>query len=349
MHSSCASSNNVLRFALIAAVFAACSSATAADNPGYPKEPIVIDYEVDPSWPKRPESVAVTGWVSGMALDEQDNVWLFNRGIDPVQVYTPEGELVRTWGKGQFQDPHHIRIDHEGNVWVADFGHQVIQKHTRQGDLLMTLGIKGEAGEDERHFNRPTDMAITPAGDIFVTDGYGNRRIVHFDKNGQFLNAWGTYGSKPGEFVLPHAIVVDSRGRLYVADRNSGRIEIFDQEGKFLEQWDNLLMPWGMSIAKNDDLWVCGSSPHWWMKDAQYIEFKDQLFMRLGTDGRVRQLFTLPLGKEGSVQHGETRGVHCIVRDSKGNVYVGDIYGERAQKFVPVTRNPEQNPGTANQ
>jgi sugar lactone lactonase YvrE len=277
-----------------------------------------------------------------MAIDEQENIWLFNKGDDPVQVYTPAGEFVRTWGKGHFQEPHHIRLDHEGHVWVADFGLHVVEKYTPEGKLLQTLGIKGQAGEDERHFNRPTDMVITPAGDIFVTDGYGNRRIVHFDKDGQFVNAWGTYGSKPGEFVLPHAIVVDSKGRLYVADRNSGRIEVFDQDGNFLDQWDNVVMPWGLFITAEDELWVCGSSPHWWMKDAAYIEFKDQIFMRFSTDGRVRQLFTLPLGAEGNVQPGETRGVHCMVVDSKGNVYLGDIYGERAQKFVLVTRRPEE-------
>ena len=325
---------------LTVVLLAAGNRLPAADPPGFAREPVVVEYELDPSWPQRPEDVAAFGWVSGMDLDAQGNIWLFNKGPDPVQVYAPDGRFVRTWGKDQFVDPHQLRIDHEGNIWVADFGLHVVAKYTPDGDLLQTLGIRGEAGQDERHFNRPTDMAVTHQGDVFVTDGYGNRRIVHFDKHGQFVNTWGAYGSKPGEFVLPHAIVLDSRGRLFVADRNSGRIQIFSQAGEFLDQWDNLVMPWGLFFDARDELWVCGSSPHWWLKDGQYPEFKDQVFMRFGTDGRMRQLYTLPLGVEGNVQPGETRGVHCLAVDKAGNVYLGDIYGERAQKFVPLTKRP---------
>jgi DNA-binding beta-propeller fold protein YncE len=213
-----------------------------------------------------------------------------------VQVYTADGQFVRTWGKGDFQDPHQLRIDHEGNIWVADFGLHIVRKFTPEGKLLLTLGTRGKSGEDDAHFYRPTDMAVTPAGDIFVTDGYGNRRIVHFDKNGKFVKTWGKYGSAGGEFVLPHAIVVDAKGILYVADRNSGRIQLFEQSGSFLDQWSNLIMPWGMSINAKGDLWVCGSSPHWWYRNGKYQEYKDQVFMRFSPDGRVRQVWSIPLG-----------------------------------------------------
>ena len=314
-------------------------------------EPVVTEYDVDPSWPRRPEHVSGKGWVSGMAIDGGDNVWFFRKGPDPVQVYTAAGDFVRSWGKDQFVNPHHLRIDPEGNVWLADFGLHIVQKFTPEGKLLLSLGTKGEAGTDEAHFNMPTDMAITPAGDIFVTDGYGNRRVMHFDKEGKFIKQFGVAGPKGGEFVLPHAIVVDSKGVLYVADRNSGRIQLFDQDGKFLDQWSNVLMPWGLSIVKSpqgaDELWVCGSSPHWWYRHGVYPEYKDQLFMRFATNGRVLQTWTMPLGDIGDnkdapdtskLKPGETVGAHCIVQDSKGNVYVGDIYGERAQKFMPISR-----------
>ena len=249
-----------------------------------------------------------------------------------------------------FVNPHHLRIDHEGNIWVADFGLHVVQKFTPAGELLQTLGVKGEKGEDETHFNMPTDMAITKSGDIFVTDGYGNRRIVHFDKHGNFIKAWGEYGSGPGQFVLPHAIVIDSEGSLFVADRNSGRIQVFDQEGQFLDQWSGVLMPWGLSITDDNDLWVCGSSPHWWKRHDAYPEYKDQLFLKFGAAGRVDRMWTIPLGDIGDdknnpdtsrLKPGEAVGVHCIAEDSQGNVYVGDIYGERAQKFVPVISRGE--------
>lgn len=314
---------------------------------GQTDDPVVTEYDVDPNWPQRPEQVSGQGWVSGLAIDSQDQVWFFRKGPDPVQCYTADGKFVRTWGKGDFSSPHHLRIDNEGNIWVADFGLHIVQKYTPEGKLLMTLGEKGKKGEDDSHFNMPTDMAITPSGDIFVSDGYGNRRIVHFDKQGKFIKTFGQAGPAGGQFVLPHAIVVDSKGTLFVADRNSGRIQLFDQSGKFLDQWSNILMPWGLSITKEDRLWVCGSSPHWWFRHGVYPEYKDQLFMQFSTSGRVYQTWTIPLGDIGTnkdkpdtsrLTPGQTVGAHCIGQDSKGNVYVGDIYGERCQKFVPISK-----------
>ncbi len=334
---------------------AVCNNvAIGQDAPGYALEPVIVEYDVDPSWPRTPEYVSSKGWVSGMAVDTRDQIWFFRKGPDPVQVYTADGKFVRTWGKGRFVDPHHLRIDPEGHIWVADFGQHIVQKYTPEGELLMTLGVPGESGNDEHHFYRPTDMAFTPQGDIFVTDGYGNRRVVHFNREGRFLNAWGEYGTKPGQFVLPHAIALDSNGTIYVADRNSGRIQLFKQDGTFIDQWTGIIMPWGLHITPDDQIWVCGSSPHWWKREDKYTdspggypEYKDQMLVRFSTDGRVRQIWTLPLGDIGTdkdhpdtsrLRPGETVGAHCIVSDSQGNLYVGDIYGERAQKFIPVTR-----------
>ena len=320
-----------------------------AQNLGYAKHPTITEYDVDPNWPQIPAEIGTKGWVSGLAIDNQDQVWFFKKGDNPVQVYTSDGKFVRSWGKGMFVQPHQLRIDPEGNIWLADFGLHVVQKFTPEGELLLTLGVRGKKGKDETHFNMPTDMAITPEGEIFVTDGYGNRRVVHFDKNGKYVSEWGGYGTEPGKFVLPHAIVVDSQGKLYVADRNSGRIQVFDQSGKLLDVWANLIMPWGLSVTPNDDLWVCGSSPHWWLRDGEYPEFKDQVFMRFSTDGRVRQVWQIPLGDIGDdknnpdtskLKPGQAVGVHCIAADSQGNLYVGEIYSERAQKFVPVTQRP---------
>src|SRR5262249_36424167 len=130
----------------------------------------------------------------------------------------------------------------------------------------------------------------------------------------------------------------DERGRLYVADRNSARIQVFNQDGKLLDQWANVVMPWGLGLARNGDLWVCGSSPHWWYRDGKYPEIKDQMFVRFSPEGKVRQVWTIPLGVKGKLKPGEAIGVHCIAEDEQGNLYVGDIYGERAQKFVPVSR-----------
>lgn len=317
----------------------------AQGYPGYAVEPTITEYDVDLTWPSRPEYVAKFGWVSGMALDSQERVWLFNKGDDPIQCYRTSGEFEIAFGQGEFDQPHQIRIDHEDYVWVADFGLHVVRKYSTQGVLLQELGVRGEAGEDETHFNKPTDIAITPAGDIFVTDGYGNRRVVHLDKNGKFIKAWGSYGTKPGQFVLPHAIALDQEGNLFVADRNSARVMKFSQSGELLDQWSNLIMPWGLSVNRENEVWVCGSSPHWWLREQpnrrKYLEVKDQVFMRFSTEGRLNQLWSIPMGDYDNPKKtakGGAVGVHCIVQDHSGNLYVGDIYSEQAQKFVPVTK-----------
>ncbi|MEX1233021.1 MAG: peptidyl-alpha-hydroxyglycine alpha-amidating lyase family protein [Planctomycetaceae bacterium] len=333
----------VLTISILFLTFATTFSASGQDAPNDALDPIFAEYDVDSEWPKRPEGISSTGGVAGIAVDADDNVWVLQRGDDPIQIYKPDGTFVRTWGRGMFIGPHQLRIDREGNVWVADFRAHVIQKFTPEGELLLTLGTREQSGEDESHFYRPTDMAITPAGDVFVTDGYGNRRVVHFDKTGKFIKTWGKYGTKPGEFVLPHSIVLDSKGRLYVSDRNIGRIQIFDQSGKSLDVWGGIIMPWALTMTADDEILVCGSSPHWWLRDGKYPEVKDQMLMRFTTEGRVKQVWTWPLGVRKAdlptgeeLKPGETFGVHCIAEDSHGNIYIGDIYGERAQKLVRV-------------
>jgi len=311
----------------------ACGWAAA---PNTPPQPTVVEYVVDPAWPQRPAELGPRAAVPGVAVDQDDRIWCVERGEVPVQVYSTAGKLVRSWGRGRFGAPHSIRFDSRGNVWISDFKRHVVQKFTPDGELLLTLGVPDKAGEDETHFNMPTDMAITPAGDVFVSDGYGNRRVVRFDPQGKFVKAWGQYGGGPGDFCLPHQIVVDSRGVLYVADRNSGRIQLFDQEGKFLDQWTNLIMPWGLWISRQDELWVCGSSPQWWQKDGGYPPPKDQMFMRFSTDGKLRQLWTVPNGVDGQEQPGECNWLHGVALDSQGNLYASDINGKRLQKFVRI-------------
>jgi sugar lactone lactonase YvrE len=313
-------------------------SMAGAGHPSYPPQPTVIEYAVDPSWPKRPAEFGPPAAVPGITVDRQDRIWCLNRGKIPVQVYTSEGALVKSWGQGQFKSPHSVRIDGQGNIWITDHLDHLVKKLTPEGQVLLTLGTPGKPGEDDCHFNGPTDTAITPAGDVFVTDGYGNRRVVHFDPQGKFVKAWGTYGSGPGQFSLPHQIVVDSRGVLYVADRNSGRIQLFNQQGKYLDEWSQLIMPWGLCITARDEIWVCGSSPQAWYRDGRYPPPKDQIFMRFTTDGKVRQLWTVPVGQDGQEKPGECNWLHAVAVDSQGNLYAGDINGKRIQKFVRVRR-----------
>lgn len=334
--------NRLTTFAAgIVAAFAAAAGAAFAAYPNYPAEPTVIEYNVDPTWPKAAPELGPPAAVPSIAVDRDDRVWCLSRGKTPVQVYSPEGELVKSWGQGEIKGPHSLRFDGRGNVWIADFLNHVILKFTLDGQLLMTLGTSGKSGEDKSHFNGPTDMAVTPAGDIFISDGYGNRRVVHFDAKGKFIKTWGQYGGGPGQFTLPHQIVLDSRGTLYVADRNSGRIQRFDQQGKFLGQWSNRIMPWGLCMTDKDELWVCGSSPQNWFSDGQYPPPKDQMFMRFSTDGQLRQLWTVPVGQDGKERPGDCNWLHAVAVDSKGNLYAGDINGKRIQKFVRAANSPK--------
>lgn len=311
------------------------TGALVAQEGKYPRVNVATAYVVDPHWPQKPAEVR-WGNVPGVAVDAQDHVWVYTRAEPPVQIYDAGGKYLRGWGQGVVKSAHHIKIDLKGNIWLADIGNHTVRKFAPDGKLLLTLGTPDQAGRDQTHFNKPTDMAITPAGDIFVSDGYGNSRVVHFSKEGKFINEWGELGSKPGQFSTVHAIAIDSRGRLYVADRNNARVQVFDQSGKLLDQWLNLVVPWGLWVTKADEIWVCGSSAMQWRPTDTSLGCppKDQVFMKFNPEGKLLQLWTVPKGADGLERPGECNWVHAIAADSKGNLYVGDIIGKRAQKFV---------------
>ena len=146
-------------------------------TPPYPRVDLAPRYEVDPSWPHKP---AGFDWkdMPGIAVDARDNVWLFTRATPPVQVYKADGTFVRAWGQENVGLAHHLKIDRDGKIWLADIGLHVVRQFTPEGKLLRTLGTPGVPGEDEHHFDKPTDMVLTPSGEVFVTDGYGNNRVV---------------------------------------------------------------------------------------------------------------------------------------------------------------------------
>jgi len=327
------------RLALILPVCCAVapSAPSQEKEPMYPHVNVATVWTVDAKWPQRPAAMA-WGHVPGIAVDKNDQVYVFTRAEPPVQVYDASGKLLRSWGKG-IKSAHHIKIDQNGNVWIADVENHVVEKYTPEGELLQTIGTKGQAGRDQTHLNRPCDMAIGPNGDVYVADGYGNARVIVFDKSGKCVREWGELGHGPGQFSIVHAIALDSKGRLYVADRNNVRIQVFTTDGKYLEEWRNLITPWGFHMTADDELWVCGSSPMQWRKEdgALGCPPKDQIFMKFNSQGKLLHLFTLPKGLDGLERPGEVNWVHCIALDSKGNMYLGDIKGKRAQKFVLTT------------
>ncbi len=184
-----------------------------------------------------------------------------------VLKFNPDGILVRSFGAGIFAIPHGFHVDRDGNVWVTDApfvqgvgaankGHQVV-KFSAEGEILLVLGTPGETGDDERHFNMPSDVITAPNGDIFVADGHGgnsNARIVKFAADGTYIMEWGEAGSGPGQFNAPHGLAMDSQGRLFVADRSNNRIQIFDQNGNFLDERRQFSRWSGIFIDSNDNL-----------------------------------------------------------------------------------------------
>lgn len=306
-----------------------------AEKSRYPRVNTTPTWVVDAKWPQRPEGT-VWGHVPGIAVDAKDNVYVFTRATPPVQVYDKHGKYLRGWGTDTIKSAHHLKIDRDGHVWLADIVQHTVQKHTPEGKLLLTIGVKDKAGRDKKHLNMPTDMALAPNGDVYISDGYGNARVVVFDKDGNYLHEWGELGHGPGQFSIPHAIAMDSKGRIYVADRNNVRVQVFDSKGKFLAQWKDLITPWGFCVTRDDELWVCGSSPMQWRAsdDALGCPPKDQIFMKFSSEGKLLQLLTLPKGFDGLERPGEVNWVHAIAVDSAGNLYLGDIIGRRAQKFV---------------
>jgi DNA-binding beta-propeller fold protein YncE len=233
----------------------------SAEKGWFDHEGGLLKYRVNIRFGEEPDTMP-DGWkfgrVSAVATDSVGEVYVFHRGpkADPIVVFDGTGKYLRSWGKGMFGNAHAIRVDKDDRVWVTDNGDHQVMKFTKTGELLMKLGIKGKAGTDQATFNKPTDIAFAPNGDFYVSDGYGNSRVVKFSKEGKYLTAWGKMGTAPGDFNLPHSVAVDSKGQVYVSDRENNRIQIFDPDGKFLREWTHLGSTQNIFITPQNDMWV---------------------------------------------------------------------------------------------
>jgi len=179
-------------------------------------------YHAVAGWAPLPAGVT-WGETAGITMDKSGIVYAFTRSEPPVIQLDPSGKVIKTWGKGMFVWPHGIRVDRNGFLWITDGqardgNGQLVYKFDLQGNLVMTLGTRGVSGNGPDSFNGPTDVAVAPNGDIFVSDGHVNSRIVKFSPDGKFIKTWGTRGAGPGQFNVPHTMFFDSRGRLFVGD-----------------------------------------------------------------------------------------------------------------------------------
>ncbi len=284
-----------------------------------------FQYELVDEWAKVPERWGSLVDVGGVAVDGEDNIYVLNRSEHPVIVFDRDGNYLRDFGAGFFLRAHGSLIVSDGSVFCTDDGNHVVAKFTPEGKLLMTLGTKGQPSDTGYFrtwevwqststvsypgppFNRPTGVAVNAEGDIFVSDGYGNCRVHRFDSAGTLKFSWGEPGGAHGQFRLPHDIAIDAQGRVLIADRENSRIQLFSQDGVFIEQWHDVVRPTGLFIDKNGIVYVSE-----FCLRVSVFSPAGELLSRWGNNSPVKDgaLFLAP---------------HGIAVDSHGDVYVGEV------------------------
>jgi DNA-binding beta-propeller fold protein YncE len=278
-----------------------------------------------PDFLKFPDNIYM-GEAAGVAENSKGHVFVFDRGEHPLMEFDADGKYIRSIADGlyAFVFPHFVRVDAQDNIWTIDGGSGTVVKLNPAGRVQMVLGRRPEPFEvgqpiplTNETFNRPTDVAFDSAGDIFVADGYGNSRVVKYNKNGKFVKTWGKRGVLPGDFNLPHSIVIDAQDRVYVADRENYRVQIFDTDGKFLKQWTNLGSPWTLCITPGP-------------QQVMYV-----------ADGYVNRIYKVDLdgnilggfGETGR-ELGQFLNAHGLGCNAKGEIFVAETRNWRVQKLV---------------
>ena len=272
-----------------------------------------LDYQFVEGWAKLPPNWSFKQ-VAGVIVDSKDRVYAFNRGEHPIIVFDKNGYFIRSWGEGIFKNAHGSYIDSNDNVFCVDNVDHTVRKYNQHGDLLLTIGSVDRPNNEGGPFNKPTDLALGENGDIYVTDGYGASRVHRFTSNGELIQSWGKPGTGPGEFNLPHGVWVYKR-RVYVADRQNFRVQIFSTEGEYVAEWRGLERPCDVYVDKQGRFYVAELHSR-----VTILNDKGEVIKRLG-------------GTK-SFTPGEFVAPHCVWTDSEGSLYVGEVLeGQRLQKF----------------
>jgi DNA-binding beta-propeller fold protein YncE len=340
-----------MKFILSAAVFtlslAAGAAAFAQSRDAAPRNDLPQPYRTTRDWGQLPAGTAKWAAVTAIEVARDGSIYVIHRCAAnscvgrpeaPILKFDENGRLLKAFGAGMFDFPHGAFVDRDGNLWVTDAtrpggtrGHTVL-KFSPDGALLMTLGKPGASGSGPDLFDQPTDVVVAPSGTIFVTDSHRNgknNRVVKFDKTGKFLKEWGTKGSGPGQMSEPHTIAMDSRGRLFVGDRENNRIQIFDQDGKLLDIWHQFGRPSGIYITSDDTIYVADSESGPDTGAHELMGIRKGIRIGSAKDGRVTAFIE---DMESTVaDHSGAEGVGV---DNKGNVYGGVVRRQMLERHV---------------
>jgi DNA-binding beta-propeller fold protein YncE len=280
-------------------------------------------YRVVDNFAKLPDGWQLTD-VASVAVDSKDRVYVFNRGAHPMVVLDREGNFLRSFGEGLFSRAHGLHIDADDNLYCTDDGDHTVRKCTTDGKVLLTIGIPAKpspfmSGEP---FHRCTHTALSPKGEIYVSDGYGNARVHKYTPDGKLIKSWGEPGTDPGQFNIPHNIACDADGWVYVADRENHRVQVFDGNGRFETQWVNMHRPSGLHLAR-------GGEPRFYVgeigggvavnQDMPNIGPRVSIYTAKGE--LLARLGQRPAGLE----PGQFISPHGLAVDSRGDIYVGEV------------------------
>src|SRR5947209_12204891 len=321
------------------------AASVSAQQKNAPRNDLPQPYRTTRDWGELPPGVK---WAAVTAVEPAPDGTIYvvhrcfanscaGRSEAPILKYDANGKLLASWGAGMFIFPHGATVDRDGNLWVTDArgengkGHQVF-KFSPEGKVLMTLGQAGVSGSTPDLFDQPTDVVVSPSGDIFVTDSHRNgknNRVVRFSKDGMYVKEWGKKGSGPGELSEPHTIAMDSRGRLFVGDRENNRIQIFDQDGTLLDTWHQFGRPSGIYITRDDTIYVADSESGPDTGAHELMGIKKGIRIGSAKDGRVTAFIE---DMESTVpDHSGAEGVGV---DADGNVYGGVVRRQMLERHV---------------
>jgi hypothetical protein len=330
-----------LRYRFLVALLFVCSPLLAQQQAShsFPNSVPVLPYHSVTDFLKFPKHIYMSEG-AGIEVDKSGNIYVFSRvgeGGHPLMEFDKEGNYIDSIGDGlyAFLFPHQLRFDREGNLWAVDDGSNMIVKFTFNGvdwRPTLTIGRRSEPFSDTDDlissraagkgfsnvmFNLPTDVAFGLNGDIYISDGYKNSRVQKFDKNGKFLKSWGRRGAGPGEFYLPHAIITDAKGLVYVGDRENARIQIFDADGNYLREWDNVGKPWAMCLSQDakQDMYMADGTANRIVK----IDLEGHILGQWGGPGKAV---------------GQFNNIHSIVCGPNDDLYITETQDYRIQKLV---------------